>query len=114
MAISRRAFERYHATGYARMLLEALRKLRVWESMWADLQYPDGDPRKLIPDCEQPQEVITERDYLRREVVRYAALIGGEEHDAAVMFSDTPLAAVNPYNLDRVAMAIAIVFGERL
>jgi hypothetical protein len=110
MATHRRPIYR----GYIPSLLQALKRLRVWESQWSDLSYPDGDPRKAIPDNEQPAEVITERDYLRREVVRYAALIGGEDHESAIMFADTPLAATNPYNLDRVADAVAIFIGERL
>ena len=99
-------------SGYSKhrhTLGRAMMQLRVYEQRWIDLSYPAGDPRAVIPDDEQPQHAIDERDRLRREVVRLAALVGGETSDAASVLADTPLAADNPYNLTRVRVAASLV-----
>jgi hypothetical protein len=98
--------------GHVRSLMRAITTLRVFESQWSDLEYPDGDPRKAIPDAEQPPELITERDRLRSEVTRYAALVGGCLPEEAEMYADDPLSPSNPFNLDRVRLAVAIVGGR--
>jgi hypothetical protein len=86
----------------------ALVKLRVWESQWQDLSYPEGDPRRAMFDNEQPQYLIDEREHLLREVVYQAALFGGELIEVAEIFADGPHHASNPYNIDRVRLADAI------
>ena len=89
-------------------LRNALRRLRVWESQWQDLSYPEGDPRRAMADREQPQIVIDERERLLRDVIFQAALLGGETIELASIYSDGPLDPRNPYNLDRVRLADAI------
>jgi hypothetical protein len=89
-------------------LKTAMMQLRVYEQRWIDLSYPEGDPRAVIPDTEQPQYAIDERARLQREVVRLAALVGGRSFDEAAMFADTPHAAENPFNLERVRVAASL------
>lgn len=97
-------------------LRASLRRLNAYEDRWIDLTYPVGDPRAVIPDDEIDQYAIDERDRLRRDVVRLAALVAGETSDAASMYADmvshagsrAPLAADNPYSLARIRLALSL------
>ena len=89
-------------------LRASLRRLNAYEQRWIDLTYPAGDPRAVIPDDEIDQYAIDERDRLRRDVVRLAALVAGETSDAANMFADTPRRLDNPYSVDRVRLALSL------
>lgn len=89
-------------------LATAMMQLRVYEQRWIDLSYPADDPRAAIPDDEQPQYALDERDRLRRGVVMLAALVAGESPEAARLFADAPLAAENPYRIERVRLAASL------
>jgi hypothetical protein len=89
-------------------LRNALLALRVFETEFHDLAYKPGDVRGAIPDGEMPHDWLKTRDKLRATVTKCAALFCGETAPVAAMFADTPLAAINPYNVERARMAVAL------
>ncbi len=92
----------------------AWKQLRIFCQLWEDLSYPEDDIRRTMSDDEIPADVIAERERLESNVVRLAALFAGETPDAAAMFADTPRASTNPYNLERVQLALLHRFHWRI
>jgi acyl transferase domain-containing protein len=90
------------------MLVEAVKRLRVWESQCVDLAYEDGDQRAAIPANEMPQDWHDVHAELTREACYQAARFAGEEHSAARCYMDAPHDPVNSYSIDRVVLAVAI------
>lgn len=89
-------------------LLDALRALRVFESQWEDLSYPEGDPRRQMPDAEMPPELVAERSQLEREVVRAAARYSGEPPEMADVYADTPHSMQHNYNVECIRFAVTL------
>lgn len=94
-------------------LRDAIKRLRVWEALREDLSYPQGDPRREIPEHEMSRDWHTERDTIRESIVFHAAMLSGETEADADAYADAPLSTSSPYNLDRVLLAAAIM-GEGL
>lgn len=95
----------------AQLLHEALRMLRVWESQWQDLSYPEGDPRRLMFSSEIPQDWHDARRELAEAVVFHAAMFAGESEADADSFADTPEALINPFRVERVRLAASLCWN---
>lgn len=109
MALVEKMWRRRSVTANdCRAMIDALKRLRVWESQWRDLAYDADDPRGVIPDAEQPPEFLVERDELRMVACYHAARFAGSSSHDAITFADTPTHADNPFNIDRVRLAVAI------
>ena len=91
-----------------RFVRDAYKRLRAYETRWIDLTYPAGDPRAAKPDSEMAPHEIATRDALRADIVCHAALAAGETLAAARCHADQPLAADNPYRLERVQLALSL------
>lgn len=100
---------RYNLTPDGKALIVALAALAVWEQQAEDLDYPEGDPRREIPDADMPPEYLDERDTLAMQVTYCAALVAGERCDDAETYRDTFASPSNPYSVVNVRCAVAIM-----
>jgi hypothetical protein len=70
---------------------------------------PDGTK---LADNQVPVEWHPVLAEIAAEAVYHAAMLAGEPLEAARMFADEPRAEVNPYSLDRIAVACGM-FPEK-
>jgi hypothetical protein len=98
----------YIATGLLRQVLDADRKLRVFETMQTDLAYDVGDPRATMSDNEMPPEWHEERAGLQYAVTYAAARFAGESPEIAACYADQPLDGDHLYTIPRVRFALSL------